>query len=91
MEFQSFCIFSCILTLVIILIKPITIKAYDRRASGDCGTSGIMRNIVVQFTGESFIVHVVHNGSYEEYVDIMSTVEIYIEKINFMWCTKLIK
>ena len=32
--------FSCILTLLIILIKPLTTKAYDRDASGDCGTSG---------------------------------------------------
>ena len=40
MEFQSLCIFSCILTLLIILIKPFTTKAHDRRASGDCGTSG---------------------------------------------------
>ena len=40
MEFQSLCIFSCILTLLIILIKPLTTKAHDRRASGDCGTSG---------------------------------------------------
>ena len=32
--------FSCILTLLIILIKPLTTKAHDRRASGDCGTSG---------------------------------------------------
>ena len=40
LEFKSFCIFSCILTLLIILIKPLTTKAYDRRASGDCGTSG---------------------------------------------------
>ena len=35
----SLCIFSCILTLLIILIKPLTTKAHDRRASGDCGTS----------------------------------------------------
>ena len=41
MEFQSLCIFSCILTLLIILIKPLTTKAHDRRASGDCGTSGV--------------------------------------------------
>ena len=41
MEFQSLCIFSCILTLLIILIKPLTTKAHDRRASGDCGTSGM--------------------------------------------------
>ena len=40
MEFQSLCIFSCILTFLIILIKPLTIKPHDRRASGDCGTSG---------------------------------------------------
>ena len=39
MEFQSLCIFSCILTLLIILIKPLPTKAHDRRASGDCGTS----------------------------------------------------
>ena len=31
----SVCIFSCILTLLTILIKPLTTKAYDRRASGD--------------------------------------------------------
>ena len=41
LEFKSFCIFSCILIMLIILIKPLTTKAYDRRASGDCGTSGI--------------------------------------------------
>ena len=40
MEFQSLCIFSCILTSLIILIKPLTTKAHDRRASGDCVTSG---------------------------------------------------
>ena len=40
MEFQSLCIFSCILTLLIILIKSLTTKAHDRRTSGDCGTSG---------------------------------------------------
>ena len=40
MEFQSLCIFCCILTLLIILIKPYTTKAHDRGASGDCGTSG---------------------------------------------------
>ena len=40
MEFQSLLIFSCILTLLIVQIKPFTTKAYDRRASGDCGTSG---------------------------------------------------
>ena len=37
MEFQFLCIFSCILTLLIILIKPLTTKSHDRRASGDCG------------------------------------------------------
>ena len=42
LEFKSFCIFSCILTLLIILIKPLTTKAYHRRASGDCGTSGFL-------------------------------------------------
>ena len=42
LKFQSFCIFSCILRLLIILKKPLTTKAYDRRASGDCGTSGKM-------------------------------------------------
>ena len=42
MEFQSLLIFSCILTLLIILIKPLTTKAHDRRASGDCGTSGLL-------------------------------------------------
>ena len=42
MKFQSLCIFSCILTLLMILIKPRTTKAHDRRASGDCGTSGCL-------------------------------------------------
>ena len=42
LEFQSFCIFSCILTLLTILIMPLTTKAYDRRQSGDCGTSGLL-------------------------------------------------
>ena len=41
LEFQSFCIFACILGLFIILIKSLTTKAYDRYASGDFGTSGI--------------------------------------------------
>ena len=41
MEFQFLCILSCILTLLIILIKPLTTKAYDRSASSDCGTSGL--------------------------------------------------
>ena len=40
LEFQSFCIFSFILTLFIILIKPFTTKDYERCASGDRGTSG---------------------------------------------------
>ena len=47
LEFKSFCIFSCILTLLIILIKPLTIKAYDRRASGDCGTSGVVFDLLL--------------------------------------------
>ena len=47
LEFKSFCIFSCILTLLIILIKPLTTKAYDRRASGDCGTSGFCTNYLI--------------------------------------------
>ena len=42
MEFQSLCIFCYIITLYIILIKPLTTKAHDRRASGDCGTSGVL-------------------------------------------------
>ena len=41
LEFKSFCIFSCILTVLTILIKPLTTKAYGRWVSGDCGTSGI--------------------------------------------------
>ena len=40
MIFQSFCIFSCILALLIILKKPRTTKVQDRRAFGDCVTSG---------------------------------------------------
>ena len=47
LEFKYFCIFSCILTLLIILIKPLTTKAYDRRASGDCGTSGFCTNYLI--------------------------------------------
>ena len=46
MEFQSLCIFSCILTFLIILIKPLTTKAHDRRASGDCGTSGLLKQSI---------------------------------------------
>ena len=37
----AFCIFSCILTLFIILIKPLQTKEYDSPTSGDCGTYGI--------------------------------------------------
>ena len=44
LEFKSFCIFSCILSLLIILKNSLTTKAYDRRASGDCGTSGELSN-----------------------------------------------
>ena len=33
--------FLAFLTLLIILIKPLTTKAHDRRASSDCGTSGL--------------------------------------------------
>ena len=29
LEFKTFCIFSCILSLLIILIKPLTAKSYD--------------------------------------------------------------
>ena len=32
--------------MLIILMKPLTTKAYDRRASGDCGTSGIINSAV---------------------------------------------
>ena len=46
MEFQFLYIFSCILTLLIILIKPLTTKAYDKRTSDDCGTSGFAYIIV---------------------------------------------
>ena len=52
MKFQSLCIFSCIWTLLIILIKPHTTKAHDRRASGDCGTSGYLLYLV------AFTVHI---------------------------------
>ena len=44
-KFQSLCIFSCILTLLLLLIKPLTTKAHDRRASGDCGTSGYFHTL----------------------------------------------
>ena len=49
LEFQSLCIFSCILSLLIILIKPLTTKAYDRRASSDCGTSGHIYIFIMLF------------------------------------------
>ena len=39
LEFRSFCILSCILTLFIILIKPLTIKAYGSHTASDCGIS----------------------------------------------------
>ena len=39
-KLKPFCVSVCSLTLLIILIKPITTRAYDRHASGDCGTSG---------------------------------------------------
>ena len=42
LEFKSFCIFSCTLTLLIVLIKPLTTKAYDSCASCDCGTFGLL-------------------------------------------------
>ena len=42
MKLQSLCIFTCILTLLIIQIKTRTTIAHDRRASGDCGTSGLV-------------------------------------------------
>ena len=45
MKFQSLCIFTCILTLLIIQIKPRPTLAHDRRASGDCGTSGYMKAV----------------------------------------------
>ena len=38
-SFKFFCMFTCILYLFIILIKPLTTKPYNSRASGDCGTS----------------------------------------------------
>ena len=38
---QSFSIFSYILSLFIILIKPLTTKAHTSCASGDSGTSGV--------------------------------------------------
>ena len=50
LEFKSFWIFSCILNLLIILIKPLTTKAYDRRASGDYGTSGYIVKRFMSFT-----------------------------------------
>ena len=40
MKFQSLCIFTCILTLLIIQIKPHTTIAHGKGTSGDCGTSG---------------------------------------------------
>ena len=48
-DIETICIFSCILSLPIILIKPLTTKAYDMRASGDCGTSGQRWNNVIDF------------------------------------------
>ena len=55
LESKSFCIFSCILTLLIILIKPLRSKAYDRRASGDCGTSGYFILVCFDFVFTCFI------------------------------------
>ena len=58
MEFQSLCIFSCILTLLIILIKPLATKAHDRRVSGDCGTSGDLWLLWwVKTSMEMFYIH----------------------------------
>ena len=37
--------FSFNLTLLIISIKPLSTKAYDRRASGDCDNSGVYTNL----------------------------------------------
>ena len=53
MKFQSLCIFSCILTLLIILIKPRTTKAHNRCASGDCGTSGLTCFSVISCISQS--------------------------------------
>ena len=47
-EFRFFCIFCFTLPLFIILIKPLTTKAYDSCASGDCGTSGYNAHFVVK-------------------------------------------
>ena len=47
MEFQSLFIFPYILTSLIILIKPLTTKAHYRRASGDCGTSGVQEAFIL--------------------------------------------
>ena len=60
LEFKSFCIFSCILTLLIILIKPLSIKAYDRCASGDCGTSGSMLSCAFFSVRIVFTIIIVH-------------------------------
>ena len=47
LKFLIFCIFSCILTLLIILIKPLRSKAYDRCASGYCGTPGTVDGFIL--------------------------------------------
>ena len=43
-NFSLYVFFSCTLSLLIILIKPLSTKTYDRCASGDCGTSGLHKN-----------------------------------------------
>ena len=60
--------FSCILTLFIILIKPLRSKAYDRRASGDCGTSGFKEHSI---TEKMFFLLLESEYSYTLYFLIM--------------------
>ena len=79
LEFKSFCFFSCILSLLIILIKPLTTKAYDRRASGDCGTSGFPNPLYLLCRLRSIAAHRDHfvqrlSGSHTFLVDTHSYV-----------------
>ena len=50
LEFQSFCIFSCILTWFIKLIKPFRTKAYDSCVSDDYGTFCITDANAIQYS-----------------------------------------
>ena len=95
-EFKSFCIFSCILTLLVILIKPLTTKAYDRRASGDCGTSGyvctnLMKNIPVYTMTVPTVLYISSTVWYLHLIQNLSHMEKYYFHIqdNYMFAPML--